>query len=238
TKPNQACRIEAYTDFGTTSTDCPMSGSNISGTGLAISWTPLTSETVVNEEPGACDAVGFQNYDCNCVRGGGNTRNQPDGCDSACNDPNPAYFGKQCASLTKCVDSCVLGTNNGGDCTSNADCPGGTCPGGLHGGGRACDEDSDCNSNNCSGNPRVCGNGSIGACSVRRCTNGSNPGAICTQNSACFNGGTCPIATPCTVGGAACTEGLCVPVACTTAVTCTGGATCDNACPAGRCTPL
>src|SRR5205085_8565876 len=63
TKPNQACRIEAYTDFGTTSTDCPMSGSNISGTGLAISWTPLTSETVVNEEPGACDAVGFQNYE-------------------------------------------------------------------------------------------------------------------------------------------------------------------------------
>ena len=74
----------------------------------------------------------------------------------------PAYFGKACGLnvLTRCVDSCVLGTNPGADCTSNADCTGGgTCPGGIHGGGRACDEDSDCTSGNCSNNPRVCGNG-------------------------------------------------------------------------------
>ncbi|HXC52072.1 MAG TPA: hypothetical protein VN634_14390 [Candidatus Limnocylindrales bacterium] len=240
TKPNQSCRIEAYTDFGTTSSDCPYSGSNISGTGLAISWTPLTSEPVQNEEPGACDAQGFQNYDCNCVRGGGNTRNKPNGCDAACNDPDPAYYGKACEFQTQCIDACVLGTNPGADCTSNADCTGGgTCPGGNHGGGRACDEDSDCNSGNCGHNPRVCGNGSTGSCSIRRCTGGTNAGAICTQDSACFGpGADCPAAASCTVGGAPCSEGLCKPASCITSATCSGGATCDDACPAGLCTPM
>jgi len=217
----QACRIEAYTAFGTTSVDCPpdVDGNNISGAGLAISWTPLTSGVVHLENPAACDAVGFENYDCNCVvltgfRGA--TRTQPNGCLPACNDPDPDYYGNQCSALTTCV--------GGG--------------GGIHGDGRACDEDSDCTSGDCSGNPKVCGDGSTGSCSVRRCTGGTNPGTLCTGGSQCFGGGTCAAAASCTVGGAPCAEGTCNPATCVTAMTCDGGATCDDACPNGRCTPL
>ena len=276
TTPNQACRIEANTAFGTTSSDCKQSGSNITNTGLSIVWDPLTSEAVENQQQGACDQTGYWNYDCNCVSGGGSTRNQPVGCTAACTDPDPEYYGKACSAFTTCVaDGCVGGSNHGGICTTNAECPGTgavctaantsyrgciggandkmpcsggflDCPGGscpvaanyFRGSGRACDEDGDCASGDCGGNPRVCGDGSNGLCSIRRCTGGSNPGAICTQNSACFGGGTCPTAATCIVGGAACAEGNCTPANCVTAATCTNGATCDDACPNGLCTPM
>jgi hypothetical protein len=271
TKPGQACRIEAYSAFGTTSSDCPLSGTNISGDGLAISWTPLTSGVVENEEAAPCDLGGYENFDCNCVRGGGSTRNQPNSCDAACTDPDPQYFGRSCNALTTCVgDACIGGTNNGNVCTTNGDCPGlnarcsspsfDACLGGpfdgqlcttdlecglgsqcttrARGDGNACDEDSDCASGDCGGNPSVCGNGSTGACSIRRCTGGTNAGQICTQPAACTGGGSCPTATPCEVGGPACSEGECLAMDCTTALDCDNGATCDNACPNGRCTPL
>lgn len=207
----KACRIEAASSFGTTSADCPADpATNVSGAGLAISWTPMTSAQVTLEEPGACDAQGYQNYDCNCVRGGGSTRNQPNRCNAACNAPGP-NFGRECSAFT----SCVGGSENGA----------------------ACDEDSDCSGGGtCSGNPRVCGDGSTGACSVARCAGGTNNGNTCAQAGQC-PGGTCD-APACTVGGTACAEGSCIPDDCTTAGDCDGGATCDDACPAGRCTPL
>ena len=223
TTPGKACRIEADTAFGTTSADCQSSGSNISDNGLAISWTPLTSEPVALESPAACDESGFQNYDCNCVTGGSATHNRPNGCDPACTDPSPSYYGRACSDFTRCV---------GGGA-------------GIHGDGRACDENSDCTSNDCSGNPKVCGTGSTGTCSVRRCSGGDNNGKLCsntvTGNDQCPNG-TCPLAPDCTVGGGAplgaCAEGTCIPDTCVTSATCDMSATCDNACPAGLCVPL
>ena len=211
----QPCRIESNTAFGTTSADCYPSGSNISGSGLAISWTPLTSEPITLEAPAACDALGFQNYDCNCVTGGGGTRNQPNDCAPACDAAGPNY-GRECSSFTVCSSGFETGV--------------------------ACDEDSDCSGGGlCDGNPKVCGTGSSGLCSIRRCSGGSADLEVCNQDSSC-PGGTCPAAALCTIGGGApngpCSEGSCNPDDCVVALDCDGGATCDNACPSGRCTPL
>jgi len=207
----KACRIEAATAFGTTSADCPANpATNVSGAGLAISWTPLTSSAVVLENPGACDAPGYQNYDCNCVTGGGATRNQPNRCQPACNAAGP-NFGRQCSSFTVCVG----GSEPGASCDQDADCSGG---------------------GTCSGNPRVCGTGSSGVCSVARCVGGSNAGAVCAQAGQC-NSNVCQAAS-CTVGGAPCVDGTCTPSDCTIDANCDGGATCDDACSGGRCTPL
>jgi hypothetical protein len=205
----KSCRIEANTAFGTTSSDCPSDGANQSGSGLAISWTPLTSGTVTLEGQAPCNAAGYQNFDCNCVTGGGVT-NRPNDCDAACNDPDPAYYGRRCSSLTVCVGGPEAGV--------------------------ACDADSDCTGGVCSGNPRECGLGSTGSCSISRCVGGSNAGNLCQQAGQCPSG-SC-VAPTCEVGGAPCTEGLCVPTTCTADPDCDNGATCDDACPAGRCTPL
>lgn len=210
--PNEdkPCRLEAYTAFGTTSADCPADpATNVSGVGLAISWTPLTSGVITAENPAPCDASGYQNYDCNCVTGGGGTRTQPNRCLPACNAG--AEFGNQCNAFTQCV-------------------------GGLEA-GAACDEDSDCTGGTCSANPRVCGVGNEGVCSVNSCSGGSNDGNPCASTAQC-PGGTCPATTPCTVGDAPCTYGQCVPDVCTTNADCEIAVTCDNACPSGRCTPL
>lgn len=204
------CRLEAYTAFGTTSTDCPSGGSNVSGAGLALEWEPLTSGVVTLKEPGACDALGYENYDCNCVRGGGQTRNQPNRCQPACNAPGP-NFGQVCANFTTCVG----GAENGAACDADADCSGG----GL-----------------CTGNPRVCGTGNAGTCSIKRCAGGSANGQVCATNGQC-PGGTCP-GTACTVGGAPCVDGVCNAPTCSTNGDCNMGVTCDDVCPGGDCTPL
>jgi len=212
--PNEGlpCRIEAATAFGTTSADCPPSpGSNVSGGGLAISWTPLTSGVITAENPGACDAPGYQHYDCNCVTGAGTTRNQPNRCLPACNAPGPD-FGRKCASFTTCV--------------------GGTDA------GEACDEDPDCAGGGvCTGNPRVCGTGNTGVCSVQHCVGGTNNGLPCASVAQCPGGGVC---TPesCTVGGPACLDGACNPDNCATNADCEPLVTCDDVCPSGLCTPL
>lgn len=231
----QPCRIEAYTAFGTTSVDCPPDpAGNISGAGLAISWTPLTSGTVSLEQPAACDAFGYQNYDCNCVTGGGATRTQPNDCQPACTDPDPDYHGRSCSAFTTCVG----GSNAGKACDEAADCQ--VCVGGSNAGKKcplnSCPGGSCGTAGTCDGNPRVCGDSSTGVCSVKRCSGGSNNGVVCALHGQC-PGGTCPD-TPCTVGGAACLEGTCTPDNCVTGADCDGGATCDNACPAGLCTPL
>ena len=106
--PNEGlpCRIESATAFGTTSADCPPDpATNVSGAGLAISWTPLTSGTITAEQPAACDAVGYENYDCNCVTSGGGTRNQPNRCSPACNAG--ANYGASCDGFTTWSRPCV-----------------------------------------------------------------------------------------------------------------------------------
>lgn len=211
----ESCRVESTTRFGTTSNDCPpLPGTNLTGTGLEISWTPLTSETITLEEPAPCDETGYENYDCFCVDGTGNRRSQPNACEAACNDPDPAYYGRPCDHFTQCVGGTEAGAS--------------------------CDEDSDCDGGTCSGDPTTCGAGSTGTCSVSRCAGGSNPGAACSINVQC-PGGTCA-SSSCTVGDLlACSsgaDGACYPASCANNGDCDGGATCGDTCPAGRCTPL
>jgi hypothetical protein len=222
--PNEgrACRVESYTAFGTTSSDCPqyLGANNYTGQGLAISWTPLTSGEVSTgslEGAGPCSAAGFGNYDCNCGLGGG-VLSQPNKCAPACTNPtNPADLGRTCANMTKCV---------GGD--EN---------------GVSCDEDSDCSGGGtCTGNPRVCGTGNAGVCSKSHCFGGTNDGLTCASNSQCTdtNGvidGECQIDL-CTVGGAPCTDGECIPDNCNTNADCEMGVTCEDVCGGGLCTPL
>ncbi|HEY2776084.1 MAG TPA: hypothetical protein VGK20_18735 [Candidatus Binatia bacterium] len=210
TNAQNSCRIEANTVFGTTSSDCPPDGNNVSGGGLAIRWNPLTSAPQVLPGLAPCDLSGFSNLTCNCVTGGGGTRNKPNGCNAACNAG--ANFGEICKDFARCTG----GTK--AVCDSNADCPVGTC----------------------TGNPRVCGAGNVGNCSVFHCTGGSNDGTICGgvgNNGLCTGGGHC-VATACTVGGAACTDGYCVPHDCTTNTDCEPSVTCDDACPGGLCSFL
>lgn len=208
---DKPCRIEAYTAFGTTSADCPpqTASLNVSGEGLAISWTPLTSEAVVLEQPAPCNAEGYENYECNCVFGTGLTRNRPNKCQPACDAG--ANYGESCPDLTKCVG----GANNN----------------------KACDEDTDCPGGACSGNPGICGDGNTGICSVGTCAGGPNAGVICSTDGPCI-ASFCDIPS-CTVGGVPCTNGFCEPDACPTiGLGCTDGGTCEDACPTGRCTPL
>lgn len=216
---DQPCRIEATTAFGTTSADCPPNPAlNVSGTGLAILWDPLGSGPVTLPSPAACDATGFQNYDCNCLSnpigrpGSDATRTQPNRCQPACSDPDPEYFGLKCNSFTVCVGGAEAGV--------------------------ACDEDSDCSGGGtCTGNPRVCGDGNLGECSFRKCNGGTNDGEICASLAQCPGGISCDV-VPCTIGGAPCDDGFCVADPCLTDPDCVDGGTCEDACPAGRCVPL
>lgn len=213
----EACRIEAPTRFGTTSVDCPPNDGVKLGNGLEISWTPLTSETVTLEEEAACNAPGYENYTCNCVdtSGSGSVPTRPNNCNAACNDSDAEYFARPCIDFTRCVG----GTEDGAACDEDADCSGG---------------------GTCSDDPKTCGDGSTGACSVERCVGGSNAGDACIGPQGC-PGGTCA-APACTVGDAgACDsgqDGACHPASCTSDANCDGGATCSDTCPAGRCVPL
>jgi hypothetical protein len=214
----RSCRVESYTAFGTTSSDCPPNAlNNQTGNGLAISWTPLTSGTVSLESPAPCNAVGFQNYDCNCVFGGG-IASAPNKCGPACSNPtNPDHIGRSCANFTVCVG----GTEDGVSCDEDSDC----------GGGGTCSE-----------NPRVCGTGNQGVCSISHCAGGESAGLVCATNAQCTdsNGiidGVCTI-DPCTVDGAPCVDGECIPDSCTTDADCEMGVTCVDVCDGGLCTPL
>ena len=215
-RDGESCRVEARTALGTTSADCPPDDAVKLGNGLAISWTPLTSESVSLESMGPCDAPGFENYTCSCVDGAsGSVRSRPNACNAACNDPDPAYYGRPCATFTTCVGGSEAGA--------------------------ACDEDSDCSGGGtCSNDPKTCGNGSTGSCTVERCVGGTNAGERCIDSVGC-PGGTCA-APSCTVGDpSACSsgaEGACHPAACSSNGDCDGGATCGDTCPAGRCVPL
>jgi hypothetical protein len=215
----RSCRIEAYTAFGTTSADCPPdSGNNQTGdTGLQILWQPLTSGTVSLPASAPCNAMGYGNYDCNCLLGGG-IASQPNKCGPACTNPtNPDDIARSCSNFT-------------------------VCEGGAED-GVACDEDSDCSGGGtCSENPRVCGDGNQGLCSFSHCSGGMSNGAICKSNAQCVNNlgqidGMC-IPDNCTVGGAPCPDGECIPDNCTTNADCEMGVACEDVCGGGICTPL
>lgn len=193
------CRIEAYTAFGTTSADCPPPiGLNISGGGLAISWTPLTSEPVSLENGGACDAPGYENFDCFCATGGGTTRTQPNRCAEAC-DAGPNY-GEPCGGFTECVG----GSEAGAACDEDSDCSGGgTCssnPGTCNGGsnpGAACNVATagvDCPGGTCDD---ICPGGRCNQlCVVKgECNGGANDGRLCGLDADC-PGGTCDVIPP------------------------------------------
>ncbi|MBI5506891.1 MAG: hypothetical protein HY899_19055 [Deltaproteobacteria bacterium] len=164
TNEGRECRIEAATQFGTTSIDCPSpEGQNISGAGLHISYTPLTSEAIELEDPGTCDTPGFENVNgCYCVLGGGSTRSQPNRCAPACT---------------------ATGVNYGRGCGGNYT----TCVGGPEA-GAMCDEDADCSGGGtCSANPKICDGGvndDLACTSGADCTGGACvdacPGGICT----------------------------------------------------------
>ncbi|MFT4569481.1 MAG: hypothetical protein ACI91F_000348 [Candidatus Binatia bacterium] len=120
------CRVEAFTNFGTTSVDCqPLVGKNISGAGLQILFQPTTSELVALPFPGACDAQGFENFDCNCVLGTGSIRTKPNKCNASCNAG--AELGQGCVTGNTGSGIFTTCSNSTAACDEDSDCPGGTC---------------------------------------------------------------------------------------------------------------
>lgn len=207
TNAGESCRIEAYTAFGTTSDDCqPEIGQNISGDGLSILFTPTTSEVVQLPAIAPCNAAGFENYDCNCVLGGGSTRNRPNLCAASCDAG--AEFGTACADGNTgagIFTSCTGGTEAGAACDEDSDCDGGTCSTNpLHctAGDPAknrnfCAANSDCDTSSGSGDG-VCGDACpsgrcVPLCSqLGECDGGSRDGLTCADDEDC-DGGTCNV---------------------------------------------
>ncbi len=195
------CRPEAITGFGVVSNDCPsISGKNISGDGLEIVFAPFTSETVSHGDVSTfapCSVPGFENYGCPCpdLQNVESTAllTKPNGCDGACNAG--AEQGQRCGGeFTKCVGGADDGV--------------------------FCDEDSDCTSSDCSGNPSICTAGDV-----------SSLDELCANNGDCGGGGLCEDACP---------SGRCTPL-CIPSGSCSGGvsdgAFCvdDTDCTGGSC---
>ena len=198
-KNGRACRIESETAFGTTSADCPPPvATNISGSGLAIHYWPLTSESVELENPGTCDTPGYENLNgCYCVSGGGGTRNLPNRCAPACTAAG-ANYGRGCAGN---YTTCDGGTEDGAICDEDSDCSGGghctanptTCYGGTNDGG-ACADDGNCPGGSCAD---ACSGGICTKLCKEKgvCSGGANNGLGCSVAYAC-PGGTCVVTDP------------------------------------------
>jgi hypothetical protein len=93
-----ACRVGGNGPFGPTSNDCPPSSSlNVSGSGLDIPFTPITSGTVTFPTNQPCDGAGYQGLGCWCDE-----------------QPQPS----------QCLNACDGGANDGQSCGSDGDCPG------------------------------------------------------------------------------------------------------------------
>ncbi len=203
----KACRIEAFTAFGATSVDCqPILGTGISGEGLKILFTPSTSEVVTLPEPAPCDAPGYGNFDCNCVRGTGSTRTRPNRCAASCDAG--AEFGQGCATNNTgngLFTTCAGGANIGQACDENDDCPGSTCsanplhctagdPAKLQ---NSCSTDADCDTTGSPGDG-VCGDACpSGRCvplclPLGQCDGGPSDGLNCADDEDC-GGNTCVV---------------------------------------------
>lgn len=130
----QSCRVEAATDFGGTSAECPPDpNSNISGNGLAITFAPSTSEPIDFHSAlnmGPCSGSGWSNFDCPCPAGFGGRPTQPNQCRPACN-AGPEWglgcqtgpTGASSGNFTRCDG----GSNDNRTCDEDTDCPGGSC---------------------------------------------------------------------------------------------------------------
>jgi hypothetical protein len=95
------CTVEGTGPLGSTSNDCPASSSlNVSGGGLVIPFSPLTTGMVSVPSSQPCDGSGFTGFGCHC-----------DG------QPQPSA----------CLFACDGGSNDGGSCDSAAQCPSGSC---------------------------------------------------------------------------------------------------------------
>jgi hypothetical protein len=93
-----ACTVGGNGPFGPTSNDCPPSSSlNVSGGGLDIPFTPLTTGTVTLPTNQKCDGTGYTNDNCWC-----DAQPQPSSCQRACDG----------------------GSNDAQSCGSDGDCPG------------------------------------------------------------------------------------------------------------------
>jgi len=176
------CRPDTTTTLGTVSHDCPpVPNDNISGTGVLQLFANVTTEVVQFPAGAPCTDSSWTNYDCPCPADtipnvGVPTR--PNACAAACD--GGVNEGK----------GCVTGTGGGGVYTS--------CVGGGDA-GLPCDADSDCDSNNCGGNPLECTAGDTALL-----------GTACTVNANCGIVGVC--SDPCP--GARCVplcleEGVC-----------------------------
>ncbi len=92
------CTVQGNGPGGPTSLQCPPSSSlNVSGGGLVLPVAPLTTGTVTTPSSQPCDGAGHTDEGCFC-----------DG------QPQP----------TACLNGCDGGSNDGGACDSDADCPG------------------------------------------------------------------------------------------------------------------
>ena len=165
------CRIESYTEFGTTSADCSIAIGKRLGS-LALLFGPQTTETVSLPDLGPCSAGGFELYDCNCsdTDPSPNYLSQPNGCQAACD--TGAELG----------DGCAVGNTNG---VFTA------CDGGDQD-GRGCDEDSDCTGGgSCSNNPSHC----VGDPAFRfdLCVNNGDCGGTSVCQDACPSGRCVPL---------------------------------------------
>jgi len=125
-----ACTVDGVSPtFGGTSFDCPPKlDANVSGAGLAIRFSQVTTGTSTKTAALPCANTAFR--------------------------PNPSLP----------LDKCTGGTNPGGACTSNAQCPGGFCnlPKCLDT-GEACASNADCK--RCTGDTSIDCTDSAGACS-------------------------------------------------------------------------
>lgn len=186
------CRPDAFTPFGTVSPDCPpIPTEAISGSGVQQNYGTFTTETVEFPAGAPCTHTAWGNYDCPCpanVPPNTGMPTRPNACAAACDGgPN---VGK----------GCVTGTGGGGIYT--------TCVGGVEN-GLPCDDNADCDSGNCGGNPLECTAGDLALL-----------GTTCSTNGDCGGGGLCEDSCP----GA-----RCVPL-CLQEGRCNGGARDGDVC--------
>jgi hypothetical protein len=96
----KACTVQGTGPFGPTSLDCPPTGANVTGGGLALVFDQVTTGTLAFPSNQPCDGAGFQDMGCWC-----DGQTQPNKCAMACNG----------------------GSNDAVACGSDAQCPGGHC---------------------------------------------------------------------------------------------------------------
>ncbi len=99
--PLANCTVGGVGPFGPTSNDCLPTGPNVSGSGLNISFDPVTSGTSTFPSNTPCTGGGFTQYGC-WIAG----ETQPSACIKGCNG----------------------GSNADQECTVDGDCPGGIGP--------------------------------------------------------------------------------------------------------------